>query len=37
VSGLGPPTNNYYGGKTRLAGWIANLARLHDPEAVCCP
>jgi hypothetical protein len=36
VSGLGPPTN-YYGGKARLVGWIASLARLLDPEAVCCP
>jgi hypothetical protein len=45
VSGLGPPTN-YYGGKARLAGWIASLpahrplahqARLLEPEAGCCP
>jgi len=28
VSGLGPPTN-YYGGKARLAGWIASLLPAH--------
>jgi DNA adenine methylase len=28
VTGLAPPTN-YYGGKTRLAGWIAGLLPAH--------
>ena len=28
MSGLGPPTN-YYGGKARLAGWIASLLPAH--------
>jgi hypothetical protein len=36
VSGLGPPTN-YYGGKARLAGWIASLlpARRTYVEPSC--